>query len=254
MRKQPIGRKRKHDQPKIMEEQMLASVASSASSHSMAKPLNEEVIAYYHQVKALVVVRKDPMTFWGDDQNFIKFPILRRIALQVLPCQPTFGDVERTASKGSLIVTKHRNGKTVSDLVSAASLCATKEHTTTTRKKKASEHFDTFVSSMITFAKSDGNSKFNEYSTLKKIMMILQFHTQGLMTAIPKKQFEIHVSYFIFHTFCFIFHAFLRLEVASYFIFAPKKMKLLFSYFIFFLFFGMIVFSYSYPCVQSSQG
>jgi len=49
----------------------------------------------------------------------------------------------------------------VSELVSAASFCATKEHTT--RKTKAAGHFDTFVSSMITFAKNDDNSKFNEY-------------------------------------------------------------------------------------------
>ena len=83
---------------------------------------------------------KDPLRFWGDDKNSVKFPILRRIALQVLPCQPTSGDVERTATKGTLIVTKHRNrlkGKTVSDLVAAASLCATNVHTT--RKKKAAQ-------------------------------------------------------------------------------------------------------------------
>ena len=49
----------------------------------------------------------------------------------------------------------------MSELVSAASFCATKEHTT--RKMKAAGHFDTFVSSMITFAKNDDNSKFNEY-------------------------------------------------------------------------------------------
>ena len=49
----------------------------------------------------------------------------------------------------------------MSELVSAASFCATKEHTT--RETKAAGHFDTFVSSMITFAKNDDNSKFNEY-------------------------------------------------------------------------------------------
>ena len=125
------------------------------------------MLTYYHVVKALdvsCVKVEDPLTFWGDYKNSVNFPILRRIALQVLPCQPTSGDVERTASKGSLIVTKHRSrlkGKTVSDLVAAASLCATNAHTT--RKKKVAERFDSFVSSMIAFAKSDDNSKFNEY-------------------------------------------------------------------------------------------
>jgi hypothetical protein len=167
MKKQSKGRKRKNEQPKTLEEEMLASVHGSSSMHSMTAPLSDEVVKYYHVVKALDVdcfKDKDPLTFWGDDKNSIKFPILRRIALQVLPCQPTSGDVERTASKGSLIVTKHRNrlkGKTVSDLVAAASMCATNLHTT--RKKKAAEHFDTFVSSMIAFSKSDDNSKFNEY-------------------------------------------------------------------------------------------
>ena len=56
----------------------------------------------------------------------------------------------------------------MSELVSAASFCATKEHTT--RETKAAGHFDTFVSSMITFAKNDDNSKFNEYlSSLLRI-------------------------------------------------------------------------------------
>ena len=102
---------------------------------------------------------------WDDDKNSIKFSILRRIALQVLPCQSISGDLERTTSKGSLMFTKHRNqlkGKAVSDLVSAASLRATQEHTTR-KKRTAVEHFDTFISSMITFAKSDDYSKFNEY-------------------------------------------------------------------------------------------
>ena len=146
---------------------MLASVYGSSSIHSLVRPLSDEVLTYYHVVKALDMDGpkiKDPLKFWGDDKNSVKFPILRRIALQVLPCQPISGDVERTASKGSLIVTKHRSrlkGKTVSDLVAAASMCATNLHTT--RKKKAAEHFDTFVSSMIAFSKSDDNSKFNEY-------------------------------------------------------------------------------------------
>ena len=50
----------------------------------------------------------------------------------------------------------------MSELASSSSFCATEEHTTT-RKTKAAGHFDTFVSSMITFAKNDDNSKFNEY-------------------------------------------------------------------------------------------
>lgn len=168
MKKQSKGRKRKNEQPKTLEEEMLASVHGSSSMHSMTAPLSDEVVKYYHVVKTLdvgcFIKDKDPLTFWGDFKNSVRFPILRRIALQVLPCQPTSGDVERTASKGSLIVTKHRNrlkGKTVSDLVAAASMCATNLHTT--RKIKAAEHFDTFVSSMIAFSKSDDNSKFNEY-------------------------------------------------------------------------------------------
>ena len=168
MKKQSKARKRKNEQPKTLEEEMLASVHGSSSMHSMTAPLSDEVVKYYHVVKTLdvgcFIKDKDPLTFWGDVNNSVKFPILRRIALQVLPCQPTSGDVERTASKGSLIVTKHRSrlkGKTVSDLVAADSLCATSLHTT--RKKKAAEHFDAFVSSMIAFAKSDDNSKFNEY-------------------------------------------------------------------------------------------
>ena len=168
MKKQSKGRKRKNEQPMSLEEEMLASVHGSSSMHSMTAPLSDEAVSYYHVAKAFDADRfakdKDPLTFWGDVKNSVKFPILRRIALQVLPRQPTSGDVERTASKGSLIVTKHRSrlkGKTVSDLVAAASMCATNLHTT--RKKKAAEHFDTFVSSMIAFSKSDDNSKFNEY-------------------------------------------------------------------------------------------
>jgi hypothetical protein len=110
MKKQSKGRKRKNEQPKTLEEEMLASVHGSSSMHSMTAPLSDEVVKYYHVVKALDVdcfKDKDPLTFWGDDKNSIKFPILRRIALQVLPCQPTSGDVERTASKGSLIAHSH---------------------------------------------------------------------------------------------------------------------------------------------------
>ena len=136
----------------------MAMVAGTVSTHSQVRPLSDKMMTYYHLVKALdAVSSKDSLRVWGNDKNSI------RIALQVLPCQLTPGDVERTTSKGSLTVTKLRNrlkGKTISDLVSAASLCATREHTT--RKKKTVEHFDTFVYSMVTFAKSDDNSKLNE--------------------------------------------------------------------------------------------
>ena len=109
MRKPGKGKKRKHEQPKTVEEQMLDTVAGYESAHSQVRPLTEEVVAYYHLVKALDAdVNKDPLRFWGDDKNSIKFSILHRITLQVLPCQPTSGDVERTASKGSLIFTKYR--------------------------------------------------------------------------------------------------------------------------------------------------
>ena len=74
-------------------------------------------------------------------------------------------------------------------------MCATNLHTT--RKKKAAEHFDTFVSSMIAFSKSDDNSKFNEY----------------LSSLVPV---DIEKEY----------------DKMTHFIFDPKNTKLPFSYFI----------------------
>ena len=125
-----------------LEEETLASVHGSSSTRSMTAPLSDEAVSCRYVAKALDADRfakdKDPLTFWGDVKSSVKLPILRRVALQALPRQPTSGDVERAASKGSLIVTKRRSrlkGKAASDLVAAASMCATNLHAT--RKKKA---------------------------------------------------------------------------------------------------------------------
>ena len=68
----------------------------------------------------------DPLKFWNDEPNMRDLPYLHRIAMQVLPSQPTSGDVERINSLGGLTLPRRNRllPKTVSAMISAGSFYA----------------------------------------------------------------------------------------------------------------------------------
>ena len=88
------------------EDQAIALILGTSQQFSAVVPVTEETTKYIEAVRKEDCI-KDPLKFWFKYQK--EFPILSRVASQVLAQDATSGDQERINSRGGIYYTPHRN-------------------------------------------------------------------------------------------------------------------------------------------------